>query len=65
MRSRSQDAAKLEPKVLSEAVLADFRTVVGENGIIAERNQLQTYECDGLTALRILPARRCAASIQG
>src|SRR5580704_1955546 len=56
MPSRSQDAAKLEPRVLSEAVLEDFRAVVGENGIIVERNQLQTYECDGLTALRTVPA---------
>src|SRR5258707_5644595 len=56
MLSRSPDAAKFEQKVLSEAVLGDFRAVVGENGIIVERNQLQTYECDGLTALRTLPA---------
>src|SRR5258708_38267095 len=56
MPSRSQEAAKFEQKVLSEAVLGDFRAVVGENGIIVERNQLQTYECDGLTALRTVPA---------
>src|SRR5438876_9230068 len=56
MLSRSPDAARLEAKILSEAVLADFRAVVSENGIIVERNQLQTYECDGLTALRALPA---------
>jgi glycolate dehydrogenase FAD-linked subunit len=56
MLSQSQDAAKTEPKVLSEAVLADLRAVVGEKGMIVERNQLQTYECDGLTALRTLPA---------
>src|ERR1700716_2152122 len=55
MPSRFQEAAKLEPKVLTEAVLADFRAVVGQNGIIVERNQLQTYECDGLTAIRTLP----------
>jgi glycolate oxidase len=56
MRSGVQDAAKSEQKILSEAVLADFRAVVGVNGMIVERNQLQTYECDGLTALRTLPA---------
>src|ERR1700747_834010 len=56
MLSQSQDAPKTEPKVLSEAVLADLRAVVGDKGIIVERNQLQTYECDGLTALRTLPA---------
>src|SRR6201999_1803208 len=56
MASRSQEAVEVKQKVLSEAVLGDFRAVVGENGIIVERNQLQTYECDGLTALRTLPA---------
>jgi len=50
------DTAKPEPKVLSPAVLAELRAVVGDNGMIVERNQLQTYECDGLTALRTLPA---------
>src|SRR5260370_29540783 len=68
MPSRSQEAAKFEPKVLSEAVLADFRAVVGEKGIIVERNQLQTYECDGLTALRTLPGAvvlpRCKEGVQ-
>jgi glycolate oxidase len=54
--SQSQDAAELEPGALTKAILADFRAVVGASGIIVERNQLQTYECDGLTALRTLPA---------
>jgi glycolate oxidase len=54
--SQSSDAAELEQGVLTKAILADFRAVVGAKGIIVERNQLQTYECDGLTALRTLPA---------
>ena len=42
--------------VLSDAVLADLRAAVGAGGLILEPNQLQTYECDGLAALRIPPA---------
>jgi glycolate oxidase len=57
-----------EHKGLSELVLRDLRAVVGSNGIIAERSQLQTYECDGLTALRILPSAvllpRCSSEVQ-
>jgi glycolate oxidase len=42
--------------MLSAAILAELRAAVGAEGLIAERNQLQTYECDGLVALRSLPA---------
>jgi glycolate oxidase len=30
--------------------------VVGPDGVISERNQLRTYECDGLTAFRVIPS---------
>src|SRR5580700_7339532 len=53
--SQSIEAARHEQGVLSSVVLATLRGVVGENGIITELNQLQTYECDGLTAIRTLP----------
>jgi glycolate oxidase len=56
MLRQSPDAAKLEQRILSQAVLADLYAAVGANGIILERNQLETYECDGLTALRTVPA---------
>ena len=42
--------------MLSAATLAALRDVVGPDGLIIERNQLQTYECDALSALRTLPA---------
>ncbi len=42
--------------MLSVAILAELRDAVGVDGLIIERNQLQTYECDGLAALRSLPA---------
>lgn len=41
--------------MLSPAILAELRAAVGELGLIADRNQLQTYECDGLTNFRTLP----------
>jgi glycolate oxidase len=42
--------------MLSAAILAELRDAVGADGLIIERNQLQTYECDGLDMLRSLPA---------
>ena len=42
--------------MLSAAVLAELRDAVDADGLIIERNQLQTYECDGLAVLRSLPA---------
>jgi glycolate oxidase len=42
--------------MLSAAIFAELRDAVGLDGLIVERNQLQTYECDGLAVLRSLPA---------
>jgi glycolate oxidase len=42
--------------MLSAAILSELRDAVGVDGLIIERNQLQTYECDGLAMLRSLPA---------
>ena len=39
----------------TSTVLGELRRAVGENGVVIERNQLQTYECDGLTALKTMP----------
>ncbi len=41
---------------LSASVLAELKAVVGADGIIVERNRLQTYECDGAPAFRTVPA---------
>ncbi len=35
-------------------ILGQFRAIVGK-GLITETSQLHTYECDGLTNLRVLP----------
>ena len=42
--------------MLSAPIVADLRDAVGADGLIIDRNQLQTYECDGLAVLRSLPA---------
>src|SRR5580700_10621853 len=42
--------------MLSADILVELRNAVGAEGLIVERNQLQTYECDGLAMLRSLPA---------
>jgi glycolate oxidase len=36
-------------------ILAEFRRIVGERGLISSAEELHTYECDGLTNLRVLP----------
>jgi glycolate oxidase len=41
--------------VMTPQILAELRSAVGERGLICESNQLQTYECDGLTNFRALP----------
>ena len=41
--------------MLSAAILAELHQAVGAGGLITERSQLQTYECDGLAVLRSLP----------
>ncbi len=40
---------------LGAEVLHELRAAVGDRGLVAERSQLQTYECDGLTNFRALP----------
>lgn len=41
---------------LTPAVVDELRRIVGDRGLITAANQLQTYECDGLTAFRVPPA---------
>jgi glycolate oxidase len=53
---------------LSSLVVAELRAAVGEGGLIVDRTQLQTYECDGLTNFRVVPSAvvlpRDAAQVQ-
>jgi glycolate oxidase len=41
--------------VMMPQILAELHSAVGNRGLIQEPNQLQTYECDGLTNFRALP----------
>jgi glycolate oxidase len=45
-----------EPVTLPVTVLAELEAAVGRDGLIVEPSQLQTYECDGLTAIRTVPS---------
>ena len=40
---------------MDERVHQEFRDIVGENGLIISPEELRTYECDGLTNLRVMP----------
>ncbi|MGA2962440.1 MAG: FAD-linked oxidase C-terminal domain-containing protein [Candidatus Korobacteraceae bacterium] len=35
--------------------MSEFRSIVGEAGLVTEAEQLRTYECDGLILFRVLP----------
>ncbi len=36
-------------------LLEEFRAIVGNRGLISSPEELQTYECDGLTNFRVMP----------
>ena len=38
------------------ALIPELRRIVGDRGLIARPEQLRTYECDGLTNFRVVPA---------
>ncbi len=40
---------------MKSQVIDRLRAVLGEGGLITRREQLLTYECDGLTVFRVLP----------
>jgi glycolate oxidase len=41
--------------VLSSALLTEFRALAGADAVLAEPEQLRTYECDALTNMRAVP----------
>jgi glycolate oxidase len=41
---------------MNERIVAEFRRVVGEKGLVTHPEELRTYECDGLTNFRVTPA---------
>src|SRR5690606_11244761 len=40
---------------LNPSILAEFRAILGERGVLMRREQLRTYECDGLMNYRVVP----------
>jgi len=41
---------------VTEAFRREIAALVGEGGLVSEPAQLRTYECDGLTGFRVVPA---------
>ncbi len=37
-------------------LVAEFTALLGPDGVITDRQQLRTYECDGLAHYRVVPA---------
>ena len=54
---------------MESAVIAELQAVVGVRGLITHAAELRTYECDGLTNFRVIPAAvvlpSSAAEVQG
>ena len=46
---------RLEP-IMDASILSELRAIVGDRGLISLPEELHTYECDGLTNFRVLPA---------
>jgi len=42
--------------MLKPGIVAELRTIVGNEGVIEKQEQLRTYESDGLTSFRVTPA---------
>lgn len=42
--------------MMSQRIVAELRGIVGDQGIVAEPEQLRTYESDGLASYRVTPA---------
>ena len=38
-----------------EQLIGTFESILGEEGVISDREQLRTYECDGLMNYRVIP----------
>src|ERR1700731_4751203 len=48
-------AADQTQKLVDARILQEFRAITGDRGLITSQEELQTYECDGLTNFRVLP----------
>jgi glycolate oxidase len=41
--------------LMEARILEELRAIVGDRGLISSREELHTYECDGLTYFRVMP----------
>jgi glycolate oxidase len=41
--------------VTRSELIRQMRAILGPGGVVSEREQLRTYECDGLTSYRVIP----------
>ncbi len=53
--SRAAQAQNSAPRVYDRRIFDELREIVGPRGLITSREELHTYECDGLTNFRVLP----------
>ncbi len=64
----TMDGAEEQRTVLPPAFVRSVREALDAGGVVQERAQLLTYECDGLTGHRVVPALvalpRCAEEVQ-
>src|SRR5947208_4185054 len=42
-------------RFMNPSLLTQFRSIVGDRGLISSPEELHTYECDGLTNFRVMP----------
>jgi glycolate oxidase len=53
--SQPREPGVREPHILDARIFDELREIVGPRGLITSREELHTYECDGLTNFRVLP----------
>jgi len=53
--ARAAEAQNSAARVVDRRIFNELREIVGPRGLITSREELHTYECDGLTNFRVLP----------
>jgi len=53
--ARAAQAQKSAARIVDRRIFDELREIVGPRGLITSREELHTYECDGLTNFRVLP----------
>jgi len=53
--ARAAEAQNSAARIVDRKIFDELREIVGPRGLITSREELHTYECDGLTNFRVLP----------